>query len=104
MAANESVVSSGGLDEQLSRLLGSDPAAMADPFPLWNRLRNEHPIHVVNDVVLFSSNQAVRKLIDEPRALHNAHGRGKRAVAARARLSADEKIAFDEVSAFEALY
>jgi hypothetical protein len=25
------------LDEELRRLLASEPAAMADPFPLWNR-------------------------------------------------------------------
>jgi cytochrome P450 len=104
MVANVNLVTKGGLDEDLGRLLASEPAAMADPFPLWNRLRNEHPIHVLGDLCLFSGNQAVRKLIDDPRVGHNSSGKGKRAAAVRARLSADEKVAFDEVSAFEARY
>jgi cytochrome P450 len=93
-----------GLDEELGRLLASDPAAMVDPFSLWNRLRSAAPVHYFGDAYLFSRNQAVKKLIDDPRGGHNAKLRGKRAEAARARLSADQKIAFDEVSAFEAMY
>ena len=91
MSANVNLVPKGSLDEALGRLLASEPAAMADPFPLWNRLRNEHPIHVLGDLCLFSGNQAVRKLIDDPRVGHNSSGKGKRAAAVRARLSADEK-------------
>jgi cytochrome P450 len=92
------------LDQELRRLLASEPAAMADPFPLWNRLRNEAPIHYFGETYLFSRSQSVKKLIADSRVGINVLLHGKRAEAARARLSAHEKIAFDEVSAFEATY
>lgn len=92
------------LNADLKRLFASDPHAMSDPFPLWNRLRAQAPVHYFSDAHLVSGNKMVKALIDDPRAGHNAARYGNRARQARARLSPEDRIAFDEVSAFEAMY
>lgn len=92
------------LDQQLERLWVSDPDAMANPFPVWTRLVNEAPVYEFANSYLFSRNTTIRKLINDPRGLHNGLGFGKRAERARAALPDHAKVAFDEVSAFEAMY
>ncbi|MCR5879587.1 cytochrome P450 [Phenylobacterium sp. J367] len=93
-----------GLDRDLARLLGSDPDAMVDPYPLWARLRREAPVHAFSNAYLFSRNLSIRELINDPRAAHGAYAHGKRAAAIRAGHSPAGQKAFDEVAAFEALY
>lgn len=92
------------LDEALTRLFVSDTAAIADPVPLWTKLREEAPVYRFNDGYLFSRACTIKKLINDRRATHNTHGTGRRAHAARAALPAEGQVAFDEVSAFEAMY
>lgn len=92
------------LDDQLRRLFLSDPAVMADPVPLWSELRNAGPVYHHGKVILFTTSRGVKKLINDPRAVHNAAGKGRRAEAARAALPDEGKIAFDTVTAFEAMY
>lgn len=98
------VSDSSDLDEKLTRLFASDPKAMADPYPLWNRMREEAPVHFFDNAYLLSSTRAVKKLLADPRATHGAFRTGKRAAAARAALPPDGQRAFDEVSAFEGMY
>ena len=92
------------LTGELTRLFASEPAAMADPFPLWNRLREQHPTLGFADAHLFSRFSSVKTLIDSPAAGTNSALKGRRAAAVRSRLTGEQKVAFDEVSAFEALY
>ncbi|MDB5424963.1 MAG: cytochrome [Phenylobacterium sp.] len=92
------------LDTELARVFASDPEAIADPFPLWNRLRNEAPVHYFADSYLVSGNLEIRKVISAPAATHDLYHDGKRAKAIRARLTEEQRAALDEVSAFEKLY
>ena len=92
------------LDHGLARLFASDPEAMADPTPLWRRLREEAPVHFHGHAYLFSNGEAVKQLISDRRATANIWGEGRRAAAARVALPPEGRRAFDEVTAFEALY
>jgi cytochrome P450 len=92
------------LRHQVERIFASDPEAIADPYPVWNRVREEAPVMQLGNATLFARNSAVRKLVDDPRCSHNAALKGRSAEAARAALTDSQKVAFDEVSAFEAMY
>lgn len=92
------------LDRDLDLILASDPTAIANPYPVWNRLREQAPVHRHAGSYLFSRNMTIRKLMNDPRAGHGAYAKGSRASAIRAGHSPAGQRAFDEVSAFEALY
>jgi cytochrome P450 len=91
-------------DERLVRLFSSDPETMADSIDLWKKLREDAPAHPFSNGYLFSRAQTIKKLINDPRARHGAMGSGKRAEAIRAALPPHGQIAFDGVTAFEAMY
>ena len=92
------------LDNDLARLLASEPHAMADPFPLWNRLRVEAPFHKHDIFYLASRGRTVRQIFTDQRMQMNPFGRGAAADAIRARLKDEARHAFDVVTAFEAMY
>jgi cytochrome P450 len=92
------------LDSRLQRIFASEPDAIRDPFPTWNELREAAPVHYFGDAWLVSHYKAVRVLADDARVGNNAYLHGSRGQALRNRLSPQGRIAFDEVSAFEALY
>jgi cytochrome P450 len=104
MSEAANVASRADLDDKLRRLFLSDPAVMADPVPIWTELREAGPVYHHGKVILFTKSRGVKKLINDPRAVHNAAGKGKRAEAARAALPDDGKTAFDVVTAFEGMY
>jgi hypothetical protein len=95
----------GALDDQLTALITSDPRAVADPFPLYHRLLDESPIHRWGPTTVVSRYADVRAIAGDAVGFSNrAYSVGSRAAAIRAALSDDEARAFDEVSAFEAMY
>jgi cytochrome P450 len=95
----------GVLDEQLTALITSDPEAVADPFPLYHRLLDESPVHRWGPTTVVSRYADVRVIAGDAVAFSNrAYSVGSRAASIRAALSDDDARAFDEVSAFEAMY
>ncbi len=62
MSDPTAVSSDPALIEQLGPLLASDPAALADPYPVWNRLREEAPALRLGQLVIFSRYDDAKQL------------------------------------------
>src|SRR4051794_28279970 len=92
------------IDEGLEALFASDPVAMADPWPLYARLREESPVHRAGPALLLSRWRDVRPLLRDGKRFSNSGMiRGTRAQQVYASLPSEEhREAFREVSAFEA--
>jgi cytochrome P450 len=92
------------LDQDLAAVFASDPRALADPFPVWSRLREAAPVYPLGDLALVGRHADVSALLRDPRLLSNTKGRGSQFEAIRARLAGAERAALDDVTAFEANY
>jgi cytochrome P450 len=93
------------LDEQLQRILASDPEAMAHPEPVWRRLREEAPVHRLGPVVLVSAYAQARDVLRDQRRFSNRYFvSGSRAQAIKASLSGDQLRAYEDVGEFESMY
>lgn len=100
-----SVVDKASLDDRLTALIESRPEAIADPYPLYHDLLEESPVHQVGPTVVVSRHADVKLAVREfKRMSSQAYRVGSRAKEIRSRLGEDEVRAFDEVSAFEAMY
>jgi cytochrome P450 len=98
-------VSEHPIDEALTDILGSRPQAMADPFPTWDRLREEVPVHRFGPRVLVSRHADVRALIRNKASLSSrAFIEGSQAEAIFTSLTEEQQRAHLEVSAFESNY
>jgi cytochrome P450 len=92
------------LDEELALVFASDPVTMANPHPLWRRLREQHRAYRHEHTLLLTR-------YDDIKALHRdgVHGsrrgffEGSRAEAIRSSLPPDAQDAFDRVAAFQGL-
>ena len=93
------------LDDEVAALLRSEPAAIADPFPVWNRLREEAPAFQSGPVVLVTRYDDVKRVQrDDGYFGHSGRAKGSRADANRARLDASQLHAWDDVTTFENNY
>jgi cytochrome P450 len=93
------------LDEDLELLLSSDPRAMADPFPLWERLRERDPVHAHGPVVLLTRYADVKpSLADAESYSHAGRSSGSRAEAIEAGLTTEQAVAYRDITDFENLY
>lgn len=93
------------LDEALARLLASDPDAMADPFPLWRRLREESPVHRLGGLALLTRYADVKAVIRDERGLSNGTAiSGTRMAELTSRLDEEHLAAYHEVAGFESMY
>lgn len=87
------------------RLFESDPAAMAEAPAIYRELREAGPVHELGPRVLVTRHPDVKALIRDGVNYSNAsRSKGTVAEEARARLSDEHKLVFDEVAAFEAMY
>ena len=92
------------LDEELERIFASDPAAMADPHPVWRRLREEHRVHAHGHTLLVTRYDDIRAVHrDDVRASRRGFFEGTRAQAIRAGLPPEAQAAFDAIAAFQGL-
>lgn len=95
------------LDDAVTRLLASDAAAIADPYPIYQRLR-ETPglyVHPSGPTVVVSRFEDAREVLGNSTDMSNRGlAVGSRADAIRAALEPDDQRIFDEVAAFENLY
>ena len=92
------------LSESLSRIFASEPDALRDPFPVWNRLREATAVFALGDTMLMARHSDVAKALRDKRFLSNPQGSGSQFEVVRARLNGKERVALDEVTEFEAKY
>jgi cytochrome P450 len=93
------------LELRWQRLLSSDPEAMAGSFALFAELRESAPVHDFGTMALVTRHADVKPLIRDGARFSNASRRlGTWAEQNRARLPESAREAFDEVTAFEAMY
>lgn len=93
------------LDDDLELLLRSDPGAMADPYSIWDRVREEDPVHAHGPVVLLTRYADVKpSLADSDSYSHAGRSSGSRAEAIEAGLGAEEAVAYRDITDFENLY
>jgi cytochrome P450 len=97
-------VSQSSLDEELSRVLQSDPLALRDPWPVWRALREHAPVYHHGEVTLVTRYEDVRALAKDPRLSNAYHAGGARAEAILSRLQEHERDAQFAVSGFESMY
>lgn len=90
--------------QELSAVLASQPAALANPFPLWSRLREAGRLHDHGEIMVMTHHDDISATLRDMRFLSNAKGRGSQFDAIRARLQGAERDALDEVTAFERHY
>jgi cytochrome P450 len=89
------------LDEHLSALFASDPAALSDPFPVYRALREQSPIHEFDGAVLVSTYADARIVLRHPTYSKAEIVSAGRALGQRAQLSAEYQRLYDEVTEFE---
>jgi len=84
-------------------LLGADPHALADPYPIYRGIREDSGVVEVDDVVLVTGYDVVRATLRDNTNLSNRGlVEGSWIAAARERLDGDALEAFTEVIAFQA--
>jgi cytochrome P450 len=93
-----------GIDEQLDLLLASDPARMADPYAVWEPLREAAPAHRHDAVVLVTDYATVKELSRDRRLSNRDAIDGTLFAARRARLNEEQRAAQSEIASFESLY
>ena len=92
------------LDDELALVFASDPATMANPNPLWRRLREQHRAYRHEHTLLLTHYDDIKELHRD-----NVHGsrrgffEGSRAEAIRSALPPDAQDAFDRIAAFQGL-
>jgi cytochrome P450 len=93
------------LREQLDRLFASEPTAMADPFDMYRCVYDLGPVVEWGPMVLVTRYADVRPLLrDGVRYSNQFRARGSFYEQVRGRLTDKYVEAFDEVTAFEAMY
>ena len=84
---------------EVERLLGGNPDSMADPFPVWNRLRNEHPVLRIGSTVVLSQHADVKTAVSDNGELYSraSNRYSGRFSDAREQFSPDGRQAFERV-------
>jgi cytochrome P450 len=96
-----STISRAELDGGLRALLAGDPALLADPFPLLAAVRDSGRAYELAPMVLLTHHEDVLRALRDTDTFSNRVEDGSRIADARARLTGDARVAFDEVMAFE---
>ncbi len=105
MAATGPTVDTRSLDEQLARILASDPDAMAHPEPVWRTLREQAPVHRIGPLVLVARHGDARDVLrDDERFSSRYFVTGSRHEAIKASLTGAQLEAYEEIGAFESMY
>jgi cytochrome P450 len=91
------------LEARIEALFAAEPAALADPFSVYDDVRAAGRVFELGPTVLLTHYDDVKWALREGDRLSNkALSEGSRVEATRARFSGDARDAFDEVIAFEA--
>jgi cytochrome P450 len=93
------------VSEAVDRLFASDPGTLADPFPVWRRLREEAPVHDQGEMTLVSRHRDVQAVLrNGADTSKGGYRSGSWAEAVRARLPEDSRPLFDQLRGFESMY
>jgi cytochrome P450 len=98
----DATVPSAELDERVGLLFASDPQTLADPYPLYRALREHSPVRSVGQIVVLARYADVKAALRDVERLSACTYLGSRAEEARARMTEEERAAFDVVAAFDA--
>ena len=99
-----SAATTDALESQVQRLFSCDLQALADPFPIYRRLREEEPVTQVGPLVVVSRFDDVETCYDNPTELLNVQDRNSSRVQATVgALSEEDRAKFFELFDFEAL-
>jgi cytochrome P450 len=105
MGSIDTSVREGSLDERLSRIFASEPAAMAHPEATWRELRERSPVHRLGPIVLIARYKDARDVLrDQTRFSSRYFVTGSRAQTIRESLTPEQQAANDEIGAFESMY
>lgn len=87
------------LEAQVAGLLAGDPALLADPFPIWNSLRESAPVLRVSDAYVLTTHADVRELLGDNFVLYSRQQsrHSRRYEEARLRFSDEGRASFDYV-------
>ena len=91
-----------GVEERLAALLASDPALLADPYPLYAELRERAPVCELGTVAVLSRYADVKQALRDAERLSSRTFVGARTEEALARMSEAEREAYGVVAAFDA--
>ena len=92
------------LDDELALVFASDPVTMANPHPLWQRLRERHRVYRHEHTLLLTRYADIKELHrDSVHGSRRGFFEGSRAEAIRRALPPDAQDAFDRVAAFQGL-
>jgi cytochrome P450 len=90
------------LGEELDLLIQGDQQLLADPYPLWGRLREEAPVYEHRLMTFISRYRDVQTmLLANDRLSRSSFNEGAQALAFRASLSGAAGDAFDAIADFE---
>jgi cytochrome P450 len=90
------------IDEGLDRLMRGEQDALADPYPLWSRLREDAPIHPYGSITFVSRYRDVQAVLQaNDRLSRSSFDHGSQAAAFRSSLTGDGAAAFEQITAFE---
>lgn len=59
------------LDDDVRALFAGDPGSLADPYPVWNALRDRSPVWRDGDTVVLSGHAEVRELLGDNNVLYS---------------------------------
>ncbi|HVW33210.1 MAG TPA: cytochrome P450 [Acidimicrobiia bacterium] len=91
------------LDDLVAELFGGDRGLIADPYPVYRRLREESPAHRYGPMVLVSRFDDVEAVFRDVERYSNVT-QGSRTEALMAELPAADRPLFAELTAFEAMF
>jgi cytochrome P450 len=99
-------MSTATVDEgRVAALVAGDPAALADPYPVWNMLRDAGPVvHVEPTYFVTRYREAKAVLRDSARFSSDSNRRGTRAEHLRSQLTDELRPVFDNMWNFQALF
>lgn len=92
-------ISDSELEGQVAGLLAGDPGLLADPFPIWNSLRDRAPVLRVSDAYVLTTHADVRELLGDNFVLYSRQQsrHSRRYEEARLRFSDEGRASFDYV-------
>jgi cytochrome P450 len=92
-------------EDRVGSLLAGDPAALADPFPIWNMLREAAPVVQVGPTFFVTRYCEVKSVLrDSGRFSSDSNRRGSRADHLRSLLTDELRPVFDNMWNFQALF
>ncbi|ALJ18880.1 cytochrome P450 [Microbacterium sp. No. 7] len=91
-------------ESQVQRLYASDPALIADPYPLYARMRREHPVFRMGPLVSVATYDGVKHVLGHPEVFSSERAESTAFVARRDELTPEQRVKFDEFLAFLGLW